>query len=365
MVARAGIPIIDTKFVTVGGGIGSFVTVDFLRIYGVPASDITVLTQLETPWSSYEYLTRVSQIPRKERLRSDSKSTPDNIWGFPSYAVREAFGAKSIKGFVAPLWNVLTEPILSDYYTPKAGQAFETMEREHDRIGYPQCVRKGQVRMVRRRREGGYFTILTPPQGATPTRRLAYRSPYVHVAIGYPGPQVAARPAALPRVLPGSVQGGQRLRAARARLPATRAAARHRGHPRRRHRRLPGAAAADRRPGPARPADPDHPRLPHLHHRRARAEHLQAPQGRRRLGLPGLQLPEVGVGRPAQGQDPRPRGRGAGQGLQGDGRHQHARSASSGSPSSSGVARRAGTAPSPARSPNCGRARTARAWSPT
>jgi hypothetical protein len=187
MVARAGIPIIDTKFVTVGGGIGSFVTVDFLRIYGVPASDITVLTQLDTPWSSYEYLTRVSQIPRKERLRSDSKSTPDNIWGFPSYALREGFGAKSIKGFFSPLWNVMTEPILSDYYTPKAGQAFETMEKEYHRIGYPQCVRKGQVRMVRRRREGGYFTILTPPAGATPTRRLAYRSPYVHIAIGYPG----------------------------------------------------------------------------------------------------------------------------------------------------------------------------------
>ena len=41
--------------------------------------------------------------------------------------------------------------------------------------------------MVRRRREGGYFTILTPPAGATPTRRLAYRSPFVHIAIGYPG----------------------------------------------------------------------------------------------------------------------------------------------------------------------------------
>jgi len=100
MVARAGIPIIDTRFVTVGGGIGSFVTVDYLRIYGVPASDITVLTQLETPWSSYEYLTRVSQIPRGERLRSDSKSTPDNIWGFPSYAVREALATKSVKDFV-------------------------------------------------------------------------------------------------------------------------------------------------------------------------------------------------------------------------------------------------------------------------
>lgn len=187
MVQRAGIPIIDTKFVTVGGGIGSFVTVDFLRIYGVAPQDITVLTQLETPWQSYEYLTRVSQIPRTERLRSDSKSTPDNIWGFPSYAVREAFGAKGVGGFVKPLWNVLTEPIIENYYTPKAGQAFETMEREANRIGYQQCVRKGQVRMVRRRREGGYFTILTPPAGATPTKRLAYRSPFVHIAIGYPG----------------------------------------------------------------------------------------------------------------------------------------------------------------------------------
>jgi hypothetical protein len=183
LVARSGIPIVDTKFVTVGGGIGSFVTVDTLRIYGVPMSDMTVLTNLATPWTSYEYLTRVSQIPRRERLRSDSSSTPDNIWGFPSYALREAWADKSLK----PLWNVATEPIFADYYTPKAGHAFETMEKEYHRIGYQQVVRQGQVRMVRRRREGGYFTILTPPPGTTPTRRIAYRSQFVHVAIGYPG----------------------------------------------------------------------------------------------------------------------------------------------------------------------------------
>ena len=187
MLQQAGIPIVDTPFVTIGGGIGSFVTTDYLRICGVPASAITVLTNLEVPWSSYEYLTRVSQIPRRERLRSDSASTPDNIWGFPSYAVREAIAAKSVKGFLDPLWSVLTEPFLRDYYTPKAGQAFESMEREYHRIGYPQCVRKGQVRMVRRRYGGGYFTILTPPAGAAPTRRIAYRSQFVHVAVGYPG----------------------------------------------------------------------------------------------------------------------------------------------------------------------------------
>lgn len=182
-VSRAGIPIVDVPFVSVGGGIGSFVTVDYLRICGVPTSAIRVLTQLQSPWESYEYLTRVSQIPRNERLRSDSASCPDNIWGFPSYALREALATRSPKS----LWNVLVEPILADYYTPKAGQAFESMEREHDRIDYASMVAKGQVRMVRRRIGGGYFTILTPAEGTSPTRRVAYRSRYVHVAVGYPG----------------------------------------------------------------------------------------------------------------------------------------------------------------------------------
>lgn len=75
---------IDVPFVTIGSGIGSFVTYDALRIYGVPAASMAVLGPQQVPWSSYEYRTRVSQIPRGERLRSDSSSTPDNMWGFPS-----------------------------------------------------------------------------------------------------------------------------------------------------------------------------------------------------------------------------------------------------------------------------------------
>lgn len=187
LLARHGIPVVDVPFVSIGGGIGSFVTVDYLRICGVPPEAIKVLTVLDVPWQSYEYLTRVSQVPRKERLRSDSASTPDNIWGFPSYAVREALGAKTVREFFSPLWNVLTEPIIADYYTPKAGQAFVTMEKEYHRIRYAQSVVKGQVRMIRRRSEGGYFTILTPPAGASATRRVAFRSRFVHVAVGYPG----------------------------------------------------------------------------------------------------------------------------------------------------------------------------------
>src|SRR5690606_35864268 len=69
-VRAAGIPIHDIPFVTVGGGIGSFVTLDYLRLYGVPTSRLRVLSNIDTPWETYEYLTRVSQIPRPERIRS-------------------------------------------------------------------------------------------------------------------------------------------------------------------------------------------------------------------------------------------------------------------------------------------------------
>ena len=187
MLSAAGIPVIEVPFVSVGGGIGSFVTSDYLRISGVPKEHIRVLGNNDRPWSTYEYLTRNSQIPRKERLRSDSASTPDCIWGFPSYAVREALAAKGLAAKLAPLWSVATEPIFADYYTPRAGQAFDTMEREAERIGYFDFFVKCLVRMTRKRLGGGYFTIVTPPPGTSPTKRVAYKSRWVHVAVGYPG----------------------------------------------------------------------------------------------------------------------------------------------------------------------------------
>ena len=188
MVAAAGIPVVDVPFVGVGGGIGSFVTVDHLRIAGVPAGDIRVLGNLDRPWDTYEHLTRVSQIPAGERLRSDSSSTPDNIWGFPSYAVREAWSRRSLR----PLWDVATEPVLADHWTPTAGQVLAGLRREADRIGYAGMQVRGTVRMVRRREGGGYWTVLTParpgPGGRDDgPRRVAYRSRFVHVAVGYPG----------------------------------------------------------------------------------------------------------------------------------------------------------------------------------
>ena len=155
-----------------------------LRIAGVPIRDIKVLGNNPVPWSTYEYLTRNSQIPRGERLRSDSASTPDNIWGFPSYAVREALSAKGLKNKLFPLWNVATEPILSNYYTPKAGQAFASMEKETKRIRYFDCLDRGLRRMGRRRQEGGYLAIVPPPAATTTTKRLADTRRWVTTAVG-------------------------------------------------------------------------------------------------------------------------------------------------------------------------------------
>lgn len=189
MVAAAGIPVSDVPFLSVGGGMGSFVTVDYLRAAcGVPAADIKVVSNLDHPWRTYEYLTRVSQLPRNRRIRSDSASRPDNLWGFPSYALQEAVRDRSLK----PLAQVLLEPVFADFYTPRLGAVLEGIEREADRIGYWDMLVKGEAWMVRRRVGGGYFVVMAPrPQDAPRVGAgygiSAYRCRDVHIAVGYSG----------------------------------------------------------------------------------------------------------------------------------------------------------------------------------
>ncbi len=186
MVERAGIPIADSWITTIGGGLGSFALAHVVRVAGLPPGGLTVLGDGVDPVRTYRHLARNSQIPEHERLRSDAGSTMDNIWGFPSYAWREAWATKRF----APLWQVFAEPLLNDYYTPPAGQVYRSVERERARLGWEQMVRQGTVRMVRRRAEGGYHVVLTPSDQQTtegPTRRVSYRSRFVHVAVGYPG----------------------------------------------------------------------------------------------------------------------------------------------------------------------------------
>ncbi len=183
-IAQHQIPIIDTPFVSVGGGMGSLAMIDTLRIAGIPAESLTVLSDLGVPSQTYEYLANNSQIPREERLRSDSSSTIDCIWGWPGYALREAIAKRDPK----PAIQVFAEPILTEYFTPQAGQVYESVRREAQRIGWERMLRRGVVRTVRRRREGGYFVIHTPSgETGTTQGRIAYRCHHVHVAVGYPG----------------------------------------------------------------------------------------------------------------------------------------------------------------------------------
>jgi hypothetical protein len=48
-------------------------------------------------------------------------------------------------------------------------------------------VADGVVRHVRRRDRGDYFVLFTPPEGTYPTKRMAFRCRFVHLAVGYPG----------------------------------------------------------------------------------------------------------------------------------------------------------------------------------
>ena len=192
-VQAARLPIFDIPFLTVGGGVGSFAMVDTLRIAGIPTSAIRVLTTIERPEQTYKYLADNSQVPEHERLRSDSASTLDNIWGFPSYALREGFAAKGLRSKLKPWANVVVEPLFADFYTPRAGDVYASVGKEAERIGWSNMTVQGVVRMVRPRHGGGYFTVLTPPRGqkpppgSPPTKRVVFRSSHVHLAVGYPG----------------------------------------------------------------------------------------------------------------------------------------------------------------------------------
>jgi len=166
------------------------VTADYLRVVGgVPAADIRVLSNIDRPWRTYEYLTRVSQLPRERRIRSDSSSRPDNLWGFPSYALQEAVRDRTLR----PLWQVLREPVFADFYTPLLGTVLDGIHREADRIRYWDMLVQGEVWMVRRRVGGGYFAVLDPRLGTSSDAAgrsggpIAYRSRDVHVAVGYSG----------------------------------------------------------------------------------------------------------------------------------------------------------------------------------
>lgn len=183
-----GLSVEEVDYATVGAGLGSFVWADLLRISGVKSSQMAALGIATQPYSRYKQLCLNSQIPLHERLRSNSDSCPDNIWGWPSYAVREAWH-NAVRGHwgtaFGSLWQVFAEPTFAQTYTPRAQNVFDSLDREAKRIGWEQMFRYGSVRAIRKTTDGRYAIAYS--RTTTGYRNHAFLvARYVHLATGYP-----------------------------------------------------------------------------------------------------------------------------------------------------------------------------------
>ncbi|QFS48854.1 FHA domain-containing protein [Nostoc sphaeroides] len=183
-----GLPVDESDYLAIGAGLGSFLWADLLRISGVRADKIVALGLEAEPYARYKRLCLNSQIPLYERLRSNSDSCPDNIWGWPSYALREAwhdFTKGQINSAFKYLWQVFAEPTFAETYTPRAGNVFDSIDREAKRIGWNQIYRYGRVRGIRKTDDGRYCIAYS----RAPGNYAFLVSRYLHLATGYPAIQ--------------------------------------------------------------------------------------------------------------------------------------------------------------------------------
>ncbi|OKH37099.1 hypothetical protein NIES2119_14875 [[Phormidium ambiguum] IAM M-71] len=183
----------EVDYTAIGAGLGSFVWVDLLRICGVETNQIVALGLEEKPYARYQRLCQNSQIPAYERLRSNSDSCPDNIWGWPSYALREAWH-DLIKGKVTDslgyLWQVFAEPTFTQTYTPRSGNVFAAIDREAQRIGWDKIFRNGSVRAIRKTTDGRYAISYSRRRSSISAPDYAFLiTKFVHLATGYPAIQ--------------------------------------------------------------------------------------------------------------------------------------------------------------------------------
>jgi len=185
----------EVNYVAVGGGIGSFCWVDHLRIFGVSASDIRVLGVADDkrPYAKWGRLCRNSQIPDHERIRSNSISVPDNIWGFPGYASRELVRDMlqgKLSGIKAVL-QVFGEPMLTESYTPRLIDVFNSFDAEAKRIGWESMWLYGQAVGLRKTDDERYVVAYRVPSAHAPGQSPEQREKfivarYVQIATGYP-----------------------------------------------------------------------------------------------------------------------------------------------------------------------------------
>lgn len=184
-----GLPVEEVEYATIGGGLGSFIWVDLLRIGGVSTERVRVLGMEQQPHGRYQQLCLNAQIVPQERLRSAADACPDNIWGFPSYATLEAIrdiAKGKLRSGLGHLWRVFAEPTLAATYTPKSGDVIAAIDREAARISWRKIIRTAHVQTIRKTTDGRYAIVYTCQQ---PTDYACTIARYVHIATGYPALQ--------------------------------------------------------------------------------------------------------------------------------------------------------------------------------
>jgi pSer/pThr/pTyr-binding forkhead associated (FHA) protein len=184
-----GLPVEEVEYATIGGGLGSFIWVDLLRICGVSTERVRVLGMEQQPYGRYQQLCLNTQIVPQERLRSPADACPDNPWGFPNYATLEAIrgiAKGKLKLSLGYLWQVFAEPTLAANYTPKSGDVIAAIDREAARISWRKMIRTAHVQAIRKTTDGRYAIVYTCQQ---PTDYACTIARYVHLATGYPALQ--------------------------------------------------------------------------------------------------------------------------------------------------------------------------------
>jgi pSer/pThr/pTyr-binding forkhead associated (FHA) protein len=186
-----GLPIQECDYAALGAGLGSFAWVDLLRICGVSSHQIVAIGMEDKPYARYQHLCLNSQIPPHERLRSNSDSCPDNIWGYPSYALRESWHDLQKGQFGSAfkyVWQVFAEPTFAETYTPRSGNVFAAIDREARRIGWQQIYQYGRIRAIRKTEDGRYAIACSRSTADRRSHTLVVAR-YLHLATGYPAVQ--------------------------------------------------------------------------------------------------------------------------------------------------------------------------------
>lgn len=187
LIAQLDCNVIHKKYCTVGGGLGSFAWVDLLVNIGIKSSQIAVISDQNHPAQKFIQYCNNSNIDMEDRLRSDSGSTIDNIWGVPSYGVRELYQQLkevNIGNAARIIFKLLSEPVLAEPYTPTLKLMVDGINKEAERIGWKQMLISHKAYHIRKTNKNR-FLIASRDINSKPIVIVAN---YLYLSTGYNQP---------------------------------------------------------------------------------------------------------------------------------------------------------------------------------